>query len=350
MANVRRKGVHGTTTPARRCDFLCAMDTAAGSSSRLLVAVFGPTSSGKTRLSIDLCARLAADLEPVVVSADSRQVYRYMDIGTSKTTPAEMRGFRHEMLSVADPAGKYELESYVTTARRHIEQCWTDGRLPIVVGGTAVYVKSLLEGWDVNRSAGARTSLRRDFPRSMASDAYETLRRLDSRVAARVHPNNYDAVINALARLMTGPATERHARAAPKVRTVVLGLDQPARRLDARVARTFDQQMERGLYEEVLKLCSRYDLDAEMRRRGRDSPHQVLHTHGYREFWETASERGKPVRSLTASDMAVVRERVVAHIQGYTRRQRSAFRKLSGLRMVRTAEQAYQEVTTAAHW
>jgi tRNA dimethylallyltransferase len=328
------------------------MNTAAGSSSRLLVALFGPTSSGKTRLSIALGSRLAAHVEPVVVSADSRQVYRYMDIGTSKTTAAEMRGIRHEMISVADPARRYELESYVSAARHHIEECWAGGRLPIIVGGTAVYVKSLLEGWDVNHTAAVRTSLRRDFPRSMAGDAHQTLRRLDRSVASRVHPNNYDAVINALAGLMAESASERRERAAPAkgVRTVVLGLDRQARDLDSRAAGTFDQQMERGLFEEVLDLCARYNLDEERQRRGKDSPNQVLHTHGYREFWEVASERGKPVRSLTEGDRAIVRERVVEHIQAYTRRQRSAFRKLPGIRMVRTAEKAYQEVDAAATW
>jgi tRNA dimethylallyltransferase len=322
------------------------MVKAAASSPRLLVALFGPTSSGKTRLAIELCSRLAPDVEPVVVSADSRQVYRYMDIGTSKTTAAEMHGIRHEMISIADPARKYELETYVGAARGHIEQCWTDGQLPIIVGGTAVYVMSLLEGWDVNRSAGVRESLRRDFPRGLADDAYQTLRRLDRSVAARVHPNNYDGVINALAGVMAGTTSEPRKGQLKGVRTVVLGLDRPVRVLDARVASTFARQLERGLYEEVLELSARYDLGGKLPRRSEDS-NQVLHTHGYREFWDVARERGKPLESLSADDLSSVRDLAVGHIQAYTRRQRGAFRKLAGLRMVRTAEGAYDEVTAA---
>lgn len=329
------------------------MGTARGSA-RLLVALFGPTSSGKTRLSIELCLRMAADsgLESVVISADSRQVYRYMDIGTSKTTTAEMRGVRHEMLSVAEPASKYELESYVAAARRHIDDCWAGGGVPVIVGGTAVYVKALLEGWSVDRTAAMLASLRRDFPRGMAGDAYETLRRLDRNAAARVHQNNYDGVINALAAAMARPASTLQTDAATQpaesanLRTVVLGLDRPARDLDSRVARTFDNQLERGLLDEVQSLSARYDLERESRRRA-PSNNQVLHTHGYREFFEVASERGKPLRTLSSADLATIRERVVAHIQAYTRRQRGAFRKLSGVRMVRSADDAYQAVRGA---
>ncbi|HVX43901.1 MAG TPA: tRNA (adenosine(37)-N6)-dimethylallyltransferase MiaA [Mycobacteriales bacterium] len=311
------------------------------SGSSLLVALFGPTSSGKTALSVELGRQLRRQIEPVVVSADSRQVYRHLDIGTSKTTPEEMRGIRHEMLSVADPDRKYELESYVAAARGHIEQAWQRGQLPMIVGGTAVYVKALLEGWNVQDSARTRNSVRRDFPPDMAEDAYETLKRLDRKAAGRVHPNNYEAVINALSRIMSTPDGGSKQTA----RTVVLGLDRPASELDARVASTFDRQLRDGLFDEVLGLGERYDLDAEMRRRGKRSGNQVLHTHGYREFWEVALERGKPVRSLTPGDIAEVRAGVVEHIQGYTRRQRAAFRKLPELRMVRTVERAVQYVT-----
>jgi len=127
----------------------------------------------------------------------------------------------------------------------------------------------------------------------------------------------------------------------------VFGLDRPARELDARVAQTFDRQIQTGLLDEVLDLNSRYDLDDELRRRGKRTRNQVLHTHGYREFWELALERQKSVRSLNASDLSIVRQRVVDHIQAYTRRQRGAFRKLRGVRMIRTADRAHQLVRAA---
>jgi len=188
----------------------------------VLVALYGPTSSGKTALSVELARRIERDLgRPVViVSADSRQVYRYMDIGTSKTTRAEMGGIRHEMIDIVEPVRKPELEEYARLARPHLR---TDG-VALIVGGTGVYVKALLDGWTLDGVGQARDALRRDFPRSMAADAYAMLRRLDK--TARVHPNNYEAVINALAARMAGPPG-----AAPAAH-MVLGLDPGAAVID----------------------------------------------------------------------------------------------------------------------
>lgn len=312
----------------------------------MLVALYGPTASGKTALSLDLAERLRDEygMAPVIISADSRQVYRYMDIGTSKIGPADMRGIRHELIDVTEPVRKLELDAYVAQARGHIQACFAADELPIVVGGTAVYVKSLLEGWDVDGAAAARRALSKDFPPSMAADAYATLRRLDRAAAKRVHHNNYAGVINALAAAMSGGERASAAPGAVDVTQVVLGLDRPARDLDERVARTFDEQLERGLLDEVVDLAERYDLDAEMRRHGRRSANQVLHTHGYREFFQTAGERGKPVASLTADEVTHIRDQVITTIQTHTRRQRGAFRKMPGLTFVRTADDAVRKL------
>jgi tRNA dimethylallyltransferase len=123
----------------------------------------------------------------------------------------------------------------------------------------------------------------------------------------------------------------------------VFGLDRGVRALDDRVARTFDRQIQRGLLEEILSLDARYDLSREFRKRG-TSANQVLHTHGYREFFEVAADRGKTVTTLTDADMAEVGERVVERIRAYTRRQRSWFRKLPEVRMVSSAAKAYSHV------
>lgn len=318
---------------------------------RTLVAVYGPTSSGKTALSLDLGERVARELgvEPVVVSADSRQVYRHLDIGTSKTLPNERRGIRHEMIDVADPVRKFELDEYVRQARGHLEQSFRDDALPLVVGGTAVYVKALLEGWQVDAVAAARRSVRADFPPSMVTDAHAMLRRLDRAAAQRVRPNDYVGVVNALARVIAGSGADPPGRTpnpdADGVRTVVLGVDRPPRQLDARVAETFDRQLVAGLYDEVLGLADRYDLDAEMRQRGPHSQNQVLRTHGYREFFEIAHESGKPVAALTVAERRAVRDRVVATIRTHTRRQRAAFAKMPGLVRVGSAADAFAAAT-----
>jgi tRNA dimethylallyltransferase len=307
---------------------------------RLLVALYGPTSSGKSALSIALAERVERELgrRVVVISADSRQVYRHMDIGTSKTTAAEMRGIRHEMIDVAEPVRKLELEQYIGPAKDHISRALDAGDLPIIVGGTGIYVKALLEGWATERIGAARNSLRRDFPRAVAGDAHATLRRLDRAAAARVHPNNYEAVINALAMAMGGE--ESAGGGNQELRTVVLGLDPGARAVDQRVTQTYDGQVRRGLFDEILALEERYGLQHQLRRRGPNAPNQVLHTHGYREYFEIAQERGKAVGKLTEADLAEVRGQVLEHIQRYTRRQRSFLAKLPRVQSVRSPGQA----------
>jgi tRNA dimethylallyltransferase len=312
---------------------------------RLLAALYGPTSSGKTAMAVQIAQRIEAEfgLQTVVISADSRQLYRYMDIGTSKTTDEEMGGIRHEMLNVAEPVRKFELEEYARLARRHISEAFVVGSIPFVVGGTGVYLSAVLGGWDVDQVGAARASLRRDFPRSAASDAYATLRRLSPGRAARVHPNNYEATINALATVMsTGgeSAGKRADEAAGRAATLMLGLDPGARVLDQRVAGTYDRQVQRGLFEEIKSLAARYSLDREFQRRGRDSQNQVLHTHGYREYFEVAAKRGKPVANLTEPDLAEVRSQVIERIQRHTRRQRGWFGKLPETKMISSADQA----------
>lgn len=313
---------------------------------RLLVALYGPTSAGKTAVSVDLCLRIQDELglPTTVVSADSRQVYRYMDIGTSKTTPEEMRGIPHTMIDVTEPVRKLELETFVSQARGHMEQTWAAGGVPVIVGGTSVYVRSLLEGWEVDAVAEARNAIRRDFPRSMAEDAYAVLSRLDPKGAAKIHENNYDAIVNALARAM-GNDPERAV--APATRQVVLSVDRSASEIDQRVAATYDHQVERGLRDEVLGLDERYDVLSQYRRLGQKSPNQVVHTHGYTEWFDVALDRGKAVENLTADDLAEVRKRVVERIQTHTRRQRAAIPKLSGVRPARNANDAFNAVKSA---
>ncbi|WP_329482030.1 hypothetical protein OG555_07155 [Kribbella sp. NBC_01484] len=314
---------------------------------RLLVALYGPTSAGKTAVSVDLCLRIRDELglEPIVVSADSRQVYRYMDIGTSKTTPEEMRGIRHTMIDVTEPVRKLGLETFVAEARQHMDASWASGGVPVVVGGTSVYVRSLLEGWEVDAVAEARNAVRRDFPRSMAEDAYAVLSRLDPKAAGKIHANNYDAIVNALAHAM-GNDPDR-AESPVAARQVVLAVDRPATDIDRRVAATYDEQVRRGLRDEVLGLDERYDVLAQYGRLGQKSPNQVVHTHGYTEWFDVALERGRPVENLTAEDLAEVRDRVVERIRTHTRRQRAAIPKLTGIKPVRGAIDAFAAVTAA---
>ena len=117
-----------------------------------VLAIVGPTAVGKTALGV----RVGRALGGEIVSADSRQIYRQMDIGTAKATPAEQAAVPHHLIDVVSPDESLTLAHYQALASRAIEEIWSRGRLPILVGGTGLYVRALLEGWTIRRPRPTR--------------------------------------------------------------------------------------------------------------------------------------------------------------------------------------------------
>jgi tRNA dimethylallyltransferase len=298
---------------------------------RRAVAIYGPTSSGKTALSLDVCEAAAErGLRPVVLNADSRQVYVGMDIGTSKIRPSQMRGFEHRLLDVAEPSSKLSLEVYAQLARDELALlAASEDALPVLVGGTGVYLQSLLDGWNLTGTGTLRRSLERDFPHSDVKGAYLVLARLAPEVARRVHPNNYEAILNALARRMAGDADNK---VAPPFTFAVYGLDRGKTETDRRIETTLDAQIRDGLLKEIAELDRRYRLVEQARRPGRRS-NVASETHGYREFVRVAASIGKSIAELDGADLAAARAQALGHIWAYSRRQRSWFRKLGASRV-----------------
>lgn len=298
---------------------------------RRAVAIYGPTSSGKTALSLDVCQAAAErGLRPVVLNADSRQVYAGMDIGTSKIKPSQMRGFEHRLLDVAEPSSKLSLEAYAQMARDELAALAASrDALPVLVGGTGVYVRSVLDGWDLTGTGTLRHSLERDFPRSDVTGAYHVLARLAPEAARRVHPGNYEAILNALVRRIADQAVNQ---AATPFAFAVYGIDRGAAETDRRIQTTLDAQIRDGLLEEIAELDRRYRLIEQARRPGRRR-NVASQTHGYSEFIHLAASTGKAIAELDSTDLAAARAEALGHIRAYSRRQRSWFRKLGAARV-----------------
>jgi tRNA A37 N6-isopentenylltransferase MiaA len=307
----------------------------------MLIALFGPTSSGKTRLSVELAGRIRRDLgvEPVIISADSRQVYKYMNLGTSKTTPEQMRGIRHEMIDVTEPVRKLELESYAKLAREHIAECHRVGRLPFVVGGTGTHVNALLGGWEVDQIGVARTSLRRHFPRALAADAYQTLRRLDR------------ARRPGCTRTTTkGSSTRSPWRCRGAMHGPPRALDRPTRSCSDSTPASRGSTS--GSLEPMTIRCAPACTTRSVRwLTGTAWTRRCAATAGKaRTRCSTRTDTGvlragrracKLVADLNASELAAVREQVVQHIRMYARRQRGWFRKLPSVQMIGSAAQGF---------
>jgi tRNA dimethylallyltransferase len=219
---------------------------------RRVIAIVGATATGKTALGISLASQLAGE----IVNADSRQVYRGMDIGTAKPTAAEQAATRHHLLDVVDPDETLTLANYLDAAKAALEDIWSRSKQPILVGGTGQYVWALLEGWRVPRvppDAELRTRLEQQAAERGGASVVDELRAVDPVSAARIEPRNLRRVVRAIevTRATGRPFSEWQEKDPPYYDTTVLGLrmDRPSlhTRIDARV----DAMMAAGLIDEV---------------------------------------------------------------------------------------------------
>jgi tRNA dimethylallyltransferase len=221
---------------------------------RQVVAVVGATATGKTAVAVALAQRFGGE----VVNADSRQVYRGMDIGTAKPSPQEQHAARHWLIDVAEPDETFTLARFLDLAQAALDDIWSRGKLPIVVGGTGQYVWALLEAWRVPRVAPDR-ALRGELEALGTEALAAELRRVDPASADAIHPHNRRRVIRAIeVTSATGrPFSEWRAKGPPTLSATIIGLRleraELYRRIDARV----DAMMQAGLLEEVRTLNAR---------------------------------------------------------------------------------------------
>lgn len=233
------------------------------SDARVLVIV-GPTAVGKTAWAI----RLGQQFGGEAVSADSRQIYRYMNIGTAKPTPEEQAALPHHLIDVVDPDEELTLAHYQDLASAAIEQIWARGKLPILVGGTGLYIRALTEGWtvpEVPPDLALRERLQREAEEFGAEALHATLAQVDSTAAQRIDARNVRRVIRALeVYYKTGaPISSLQAKESPGYNLLKIGLTMPREVLYARIDARIDHMIAIGLEEEVRALVARgyrYDL------------------------------------------------------------------------------------------
>ena len=224
-----------------------------------LLVICGPTASGKTALAVALAKATGGE----VVSADSMQIYRRMDIGTAKPTAEEMDGVPHHMLDVADPGEDYSVARYVADATACVEDILSRGKLPIVAGGTGLYIDNLLAGRKFAAFTGAwRQKLQDRAQREGIEVLYRELEQVDPQRAAKLHLADGKRIIRALEVWHeTGETITDHDRRTaalpPRYEAVRIGLTF-AERADMweRIDRRVDQMMAAGLVEEVEDLLS----------------------------------------------------------------------------------------------
>ena len=217
-----------------------------------LIILTGPTAVGKTGLSVRLAAQIGAE----IISADSMQVYRRMDIGSAKIMPEEMQGVPHYLLDVLDPEEDFNVVRFQTLAREAMERIRANGKIPMVVGGTGFYIQALLYDIDFTENDGD-TSFREMLEHRAAAGEGEELHRMlqacDPKAAEQIHPHNVKRVIRALEfHHQTGRKISDHNEAERQKESPYNYAERS--RLYERIDRRVDQMMEQGLLDEVKAL------------------------------------------------------------------------------------------------
>ena len=226
-----------------------------------LVVITGPTASGKTALGVALARRLGGE----VVSADSMQIYRGMDIGTAKPTPEEMQGVPHHMIDIADPAENYSVSRYAKEASACVDDILARGKLPIVVGGTGLYIDSLIAGRtfaDGTADTALRQELSERYDEIGGEGLLGELRKVDPERAAKPHPADKKRIVRAMeVYILTGRTITQHdaeTRAVPpRYDAAKIALDFAVRQdLYDRIDRRVDIMVQQGLFDEVRALLA----------------------------------------------------------------------------------------------
>lgn len=274
-----------------------------------IIAVVGPTASGKTALGIELAKRYDGE----IICADSRTIYRGMDIGTAKPSEVEREGIRHHFLDIIEPDQTYSAQQFKAAAKVVIDEIVARGKLPIIVGGTGLYVYALL--YDYQFPAGGRTELRAELEQKSLDELVAILQEKDLELAVEIDLRNSRRVIRAIE--TAGQPRQRAEALADNI--LLLGLRPSMSTLDTNIRQRTKRMFQIGLVSEVTNLVEKYGPGLE-----------TLRSPGYAEIVEYLAGD---------SDAEMAEELVMLHTRQLVKRQLTWFRRNDEIRWVETAEE-----------
>ncbi|MGB4124897.1 MAG: tRNA (adenosine(37)-N6)-dimethylallyltransferase MiaA [Dethiobacteria bacterium] len=226
-----------------------------------LLALVGPTAAGKSELAMRVAQRLETD----IISADSAQVYRGLDIGTAKPTADEQKLVRHHLIDLVEPDEEYSVADYQRDARQLIDRLWRRGRLPFMVGGTGLYLQAVIENYAFGtrgKDEALRARLNAEADRAGLEALYQRLKKVDPAAAAKIHPRDRRRIIRALEvfTLEGRPISEqveRTRKGESPYQLLLFGLTLPRPLLYRNIEERVEEMLARGFIEEVARLLGR---------------------------------------------------------------------------------------------
>lgn len=288
-----------------------------------IVVILGPTSSGKSALAVRLAQRIGGE----IVSADSRLIYRGMDIGTAKPTLRERGGVPHHLIDLVPPSRTLTLAQWKRKAVAAIRDVLRRGRIPVVVGGTGLYVQALVENMEIPEVPPDH-AFRARLRKLSAERICNRLKRLDPEYAARIGPNQRYAIRALEVMRATGRrVSEIQRKGPPLFDALLIGLKPADAVLKRRIARRTAAMARAGLVEEVRRLARRHRADL-----------PAMSGIGYREI--AAHLKGE-------TGLPEALEAVKAHTWQYARRQMTWFRRMKGIRWFSAPQAALK---AASNW
>ncbi len=287
-----------------------------------IIAIAGPTASGKTALAIEIAKRFDGE----VVSCDSMQIYKFMDVGTAKPDKDEIKAVKHHMIDIMHPSEKCSVADFVRLARGCIDDIIGRGKLPILAGGTGLYMDSVLENIvfdDFGSAPDFRAEMQKLADTEGAEAVHCLLMEKDPEAAEKIHPNNVRRVIRALEVChLTGKTFTQvnlESRREPLYDALILGIDTDREILYDRINMRVDKMMDNGLLEEVQTL----------KNMGIDRDTTAMQAIGYKEMLEFIEGRA-------TVDEAV--EKIKMESRRYAKRQMTWFRRNEKIQWI-SAEQ-----------
>ncbi len=241
---------------------------------KALIVICGPTASGKTALSL----RIAEDFDGEIISADSAQVYRQMDIGSDKVSVADRQKIKHHLVDVRSINQPFTMADFKREATHAIGEILNKGKLPIICGGTGLYISSVVDNYDLPvapPSQKIRDELEKEYKKKGAEGLYNILLDLDPVSASKIHPNNVRYVARALEIVLQTKKPIERSKKKPLYNIFKMAVDWPREVLYERINKRVDEQIDRGLLNEIKTLISE----------GYSEQSQAFSALGYKEYF-----------------------------------------------------------------